>query len=240
MGQKTNPIANRMGIIRGWDSNWFGGKTYGEKIFSDEKIRKYLYARLSKAAVSKIYIERSLKVIIVAIHTARPGAIIGTLGAEVDKLKEELKKISNSDVQINIVEIKRPEMDARLVSSAIARQLEGRVSYRRAVKQAISSTMRLRVEGIKVMVSGRLGGVEIARREQFKEGRIPLHTFRADIDYALAEAHTRYGRIGVKVWICKGEVYEKPDFYESSTQEKERTKPKVAKSFSKKNKKNFS
>lgn len=237
MGQKTNPIANRLGIIRAWDSNWYGGKNFAEKIIGDEKIRQYLYARLSKASISKIYIERSLKVITVTIHTARPGAIIGAKGSEVDKLKEELKKITDQDIQIYIKEIKRPELDARLVAAAVARQIEGRVSYRRALKTAIAATMRLGAEGIKIMVSGRVGGAEMARSEQYKEGRIPLHTLRADIDYALAEAHTTYGRLGVKVWICKGEIYGKPDFYETSTPQKERAKPKAIKSFRKRNKK---
>ncbi len=237
MGQKTNPIANRLGIIRAWDSNWYGGKTFADKIIGDEKIRQYLNTRLSKASISKIYIERSLKVVTVTIHTARPGAIIGTKGSEVDKLKEELKQITNHDIQINIVEIKRPELDARLVAAAVARQIEGRVSYRRALKTAIASTMRLGAEGIKIMVSGRVGGAEMARSEQYKDGRIPLHTLRADIDYALAEAHTTYGRLGVKVWICKGEIYGKPDLFEVAAPQRERAKPKGIKSFRKRNKK---
>lgn len=211
MGQKTNPIGLRLGIIRGWDSNWYGGKKYDQKLVEDDKIRKYLMARLSKAGVSKIIIERTLKLITVTINTARPGIIIGKGGQEVDKLKEELKKITQKDVQINISEIKRPELDAFLVASTVARQIEGRISFRRAVKTAVSSTMRMGSEGIKVNVSGRLGGAEMARNETYKEGRIPLHTLRADIDYATAEAHTTYGRIGVKVWICKGEVYGKRD-----------------------------
>ncbi|MBM3403591.1 MAG: 30S ribosomal protein S3 [Bacteroidetes bacterium] len=213
MGQKTNPIANRLGIIRGWDSVWYGGKNFAPKLIEDEKIRKYLSARLSKAGISKIVIERALKLITVTIHTARPGIIIGKGGAEVDKLKEELKKLTTKEIQINISEIKRPELDAVIVANAIASQIEGRISYRRAIKTAISSTMRIGAEGIKVLISGRLGGAEMARREQYKEGRIPLHTFRADIDYATAEAHTTYGRIGMKVWICKGEVYGKPDLF---------------------------
>lgn len=211
MGQKTNPIGLRLGIIRGWDSNWYGGKKYDQKLVEDDKIRKYLMARLSKAGVSKIIIERTLKLITVTINTARPGIIIGKGGQEVDKLKEELKKITQKDVQINISEIKRPELDAFLVASTVARQIEGRISFRRAVKTAVSSTMRMGSEGIKVNVSGRLGGAEMARNETYKEGRVPLHTLRADIDYATAEAHTTYGRIGVKVWICKGEVYGKRD-----------------------------
>jgi small subunit ribosomal protein S3 len=211
MGQKTNPIANRLGIIRGWDSNWYGGKDYASKILEDAKIREYLNARLAKASLSKIVIERTLKLITVTIHTARPGIIIGKGGQEVDKLKEELKKISNKEVQINIFEVKRPEIDANIVANNIARQVEGRVSYRRAIKMAMASTMRMGSEGIKVLVSGRLGGAEMARRELYKEGRTPLHTFRADIDYAHAEANTKVGVLGVKVWICNGEVYGKRD-----------------------------
>jgi small subunit ribosomal protein S3 len=211
MGQKTHPVGLRLGIIRGWDSNWFGGKNYGDKIAEDYKIRAYLNARLAKGSVSKIIIERTLKLITVTIHTARPGIIIGKGGKEVDKLKEELKKITKKEVQINIFEIKRPELDAQLVADSIARQIEGRISYRRAVKMAMASAMRMGAEGIKVTVSGRLGGAEMARSEQYKEGRTPLHTLRADIDYAVSEAHTTYGRIGIKTWICKGEVYGKRD-----------------------------
>lgn len=211
MGQKCNPIGNRLGIIKGWDSNWFGGKSYSDKILEDSKIREYLQARLSKASVSKIIIERTLKVITITVNTARPGIIIGKGGQEVDKLKEELKKITKKDVQINIFEVKRLELDAYLVGSNIARQLEGRVSYRRAVKMAIASTMRMGSEGIKIQVAGRLGGAEMARTETLKEGRIPLHTLRADIDYAQVEALTKVGLIGIKVWICKGEVYGKRD-----------------------------
>lgn len=211
MGQKCNPIGNRLGIIKGWDSNWFGGNNYSEKIVEDEKIRKYLYARLAKASVSKIIIERTLKLITITVNTARPGIIIGKGGQEVDKLKEELKKITKKEVQINIFEIKRPELDAYLVGNNIARQLEGRISYRRAVKMAIASTMRMGAEGIKIQISGRLGGAEMARAEIYKDGRIPLHTLRADIDYTAVEALTKVGLIGIKVWICKGEVYGKQD-----------------------------
>jgi len=209
MGQKTNPIGNRLGIIRGWESNWYGGNDYGDKIAEDDKIRKYLYARLSKASVSRVIIERTLKLVTVTITTARPGIIIGKGGQEVDKLKEELKKITGKEVQINIFEIKRPELDANLVAASIARQIENRISYKRATKMAIAAAMRMNAEGIKVQLSGRLNGAEMARSEHYKEGRIPLSTFRADIDYALVEAHTTYGRIGVKVWIMKGEVYGK-------------------------------
>lgn len=209
MGQKTNPIGNRLGIIRGWESNWYGGNDYGDKLAEDDKIRKYVHARLSKASVSRVIIERTLKLVTVTITTARPGIIIGKGGQEVDKLKEELKKITDKEVQINIHEIKRPELDAFLVAASIARQIESRISYRRAIKMAIAATMRMNAEGIKVQISGRLNGAEMARSESYKEGRIPLSTFRADIDYALVEAHTTYGRLGVKVWIMKGEVYGK-------------------------------
>jgi len=211
MGQKVNPISNRLGIIKGWDSNWFGGNNYADKLVEDDKIRNYLNARLAKASISKIIIERTLKLITVTVNTARPGIIIGKGGQEVDKLKEELKKITNKEVQINIFEVKRPELDATIVANNIARQLEGRISYRRATKMSIASTMRMGAEGIKIMISGRLGGAEMARSEMYKEGRTPLHTLRADIDYALAEAHTKVGVLGVKVWICKGEVYGKRD-----------------------------
>lgn len=207
MGQKVNPIANRLGFIKGWDSNWFGGDNYGDKLVEDQKIRKYLNARLAKASISRIVIERTLKLITITVHTSRPGIIIGKGGQEVDKLKEELKKITNKEVQINIFEIKRPELDAKIVASNIARQIEGKIAYRRAVKMAIASTMRMGAEGIKVLVSGRLNGAEMARSEMYKDGRTPLHTLRADIDYALAEALTKTGLIGVKVWICKGMVY---------------------------------
>src|SRR6185436_1911927 len=186
MGQKAHPVGNRLGIIRGWDSNWYGGNRYADKLVEDEKIRNYLFARLAKGGVSRIIIERTLKLITVTINTARPGIVIGKGGQEVDKIKEELKKITKKDVQINIFEIKRPELDAQLVAEAIAKQLEARISFRRAIKTSVASTMRMGAEGIKVMVAGRLGGVEIARTEQYKEGRIPLHTFRADIDFAIA------------------------------------------------------
>ncbi|HUH35704.1 MAG TPA: 30S ribosomal protein S3 [Moheibacter sp.] len=209
MGQKTNPIGNRLGIIRGWDSNWYGGNDYGDKIAEDAKIRQYLRARLSKAGVSRIYIDRTLKLITVTITTARPGIIIGKGGQEVDKLKEELKKITGKEIQINIFEIKRPEIDAVLVADSIARQIESRISYRRAIKMAIAGAMRMNAEGIKVQISGRVNGAEMARSETYKEGRIPLSTFRADIDYHIGEAHTTYGRMGIKVWIMKGEVYGK-------------------------------
>ena len=211
MGQKTNPIGFRLGIIRGWESNWFGGKTYADKIVEDDKIRTYLGRRINKGGVSKIVIERTLKRVTLTINTAKPGVVIGKGGAEVDKIKEELKKFTSKDVQINIFEIKRPELDAKLVGENIAQQLEARISFRRAMKQAIAGTMRAGGLGIKVKVSGRLGGAEMARTEQYKDGRIPLHTLRADIDYAISEALTTYGKIGVKVWIFKGEVFGKRD-----------------------------
>ena len=211
MGQKSNPIGNRLGFIHGWESNWYGGNDYKDKIVEDDKIRKYLNARLSRANISKIIIERTLKLVTVTINTARPGVIIGKGGQEVDKLKEELKKLTKKDIQINIFEVKRPELDARLVDDGIARQIEARISFRRAIKMSIASTMRMGAEGIKVKISGRVNGAEMARSEMYKDGRTPLHTFRADIDYALSEAHTTYGRLGIKVWICKGEVYGKRD-----------------------------
>ena len=207
MGQKVNPISNRLGFIKGWDSNWFGGDNYGEKLVEDQKIREYLNARLAKASVSKIVIERTLKLITITVHTSRPGIIIGKGGQEVDKLKEELKKVTSKEVQINIFEIKRPELDAKIVAVNVARQIEGKIAYRRAVKMAIASTMRMGAEGIKILVSGRLNGAEMARSEMYKDGRTPLHTLRADIDYALGEALTKTGLIGVKVWICRGMVY---------------------------------
>ena len=211
MGQKTNPIGNRLGFIRGWDSNWYGGNDYKDKLVEDEKIREYLLARLRKASVSNIIIERTLKLVTVTVKSARPGVIIGKGGQEVDKLREELKKLTGKEVQINIFEIKRPELDAKLVAESIARQIEARISHRRAIKMAIAGTMRLGAEGIKINIAGRVNGAEIARSESYKEGRIPLHAFRADIDYALMEAHTTYGRIGIKCWICRGEIYGKKD-----------------------------
>lgn len=211
MGQKTNPIGNRLGIIRGWDSSWFGTKDFADKVVEDQKIRDYLNARISKGGISKIIIERTLKRVTVTMHTSRPGIIIGKGGQEVDRIKEELKKLTSKEVQINIVEIRKPELDAAIVGESIAKQIESRVNYRRAIKMAIQSTMRAGAEGIKVRISGRLNGADMARSEEYKEGRTPLHTFRADIDYAISEALTVYGLIGVKVWICKGEVYGKRD-----------------------------
>jgi small subunit ribosomal protein S3 len=211
MGQKVNPVGLRLGYIRGWESNWYGGKNFAEKLVEDDKIRKYINARIPKGSVSRVVIERTLKRITLTIHTARPGVVIGKAGAEVDKLREELKKLTKKDVQINIFEIKRPEIDAKLVGETIAQQLRARISYRRAMKQAIQSAMRVGAQGIKIKLSGRLGGAEMARTEMYKEGRIPLHTLRADIDYAVSEALTVYGLIGIKVWIFKGEVFGKRD-----------------------------
>ncbi|MBQ7269965.1 MAG: 30S ribosomal protein S3 [Bacteroidales bacterium] len=210
MGQKTNPISNRIGITRGWDSNWCGGN-YAEKIAEDYEIRKYLGARLAKASLSKIIIERTLKLVTVTIYAARPGFVIGKGGQEVENLKNELKKVTGKDIQINIYEVKRPEVDAHIVADSIARQIEGRVSYRRSIKMAVANTMRMGAEGIKIQISGRVGGAEMARSEMFKEGRTPLHTFRADIDYALAVAKTKVGALGIKVWICNGERYGRQD-----------------------------
>jgi small subunit ribosomal protein S3 len=216
MGQKVNPIGLRLGIVRGWDSSWYGGKDFSDKLVEDEKIRKYIQARIPKGSISKVVIERTLKRITLTIHTARPGIVIGNGGSEVDRIKEELKKITGKDVQINIYEIKRPEIDAKLVGEAIAQQLQARISYRRAMKQAISSAMRVGSQGIKIRLSGRLGGAEMARTEEYKEGRIPLHTIRADIDYAISEAQTIYGKIGIKVWVFKGELYGKRDLTPSA------------------------
>ncbi len=211
MGQKVNPIGLRLGIVKGWDSNWYGGKTFSDKLIEDHNIRKYINARIPKGGISKIIIERTLKRITLTLHTARPGVVIGKGGSEVDRIKEELKKLTGKDVQINIFEIKRPELDSKLVGESIGQQLQARISYRRAMKQAIASAMRVGAQGIKIKVSGRLGGAEMARTEQYKEGRVPLHTLRADIDYAISEANTVYGIIGIKVWIFKGEVYGKQD-----------------------------
>ena len=211
MGQKTNPIGNRLGIIKGWDSNWYGGKDFAKKVVEDEKIRSYLRARIQKGGIARIVIERTLKRITVTIHTSRPGIIIGKGGSEVDRIREEIKKLTGTDVQINIIEIRKPELDAAIVGESIAKQLEARMNYRRAIKMSIQSTMRAGAEGIKVRISGRLNGAEMARSEEYKDGRTPLHTFRADIDYCLSEAQTVYGKLGIKVWICKGEVLGKRD-----------------------------
>ncbi len=223
MGQKTNPIGNRLGIIRGWDSNWYADKDYGEKVVEDERIRIYLKARIAKGGIARVIIERALKRITVTIHTSRPGIVIGKGGQEVDKIREELRKLTNKEVQINIVEIRKPELDASIVGESIAKQIEARINYRRAIKMAIQSTIRAGAEGIKVRISGRLAGSEMARTEEYKDGRTPLHTFRTDIDYILSEAQTVYGKIGIKVWICKGEVYGKRDLSPNAgLQKKER------------------
>jgi small subunit ribosomal protein S3 len=211
MGQKTHPTGLRLGISKGWESNWFGGKHYADKLIEDEKIRSYLEARINRGGIAKIVIERTLKRITITIHTSRPGIVIGRGGQEVDRLKEEIKKLTKKDVQINIFEIKRPELDSRLVGEMIAGQLAARISFRRAMKTALASTMRMGAEGCKIMCAGRLGGAEMARTEMYKDGRVPLQTLRADIDYALTESKTIYGIIGVKVWIFKGELYGKVD-----------------------------
>ncbi len=221
MGQKVNPISNRLGIIRGWDSNWFGGKSFGDNLVEDRKIRTYLNKRLEKASVSRIVIERTLKLVTITICTARPGVVIGKGGQDVDKLKEELKKLYKKDIQINIFEVKKPELDATIVGNNIARQVEGKIAYRRAIKMAIQNTMRAGAEGVKIQITGRLNGAEMARKEMYKEGRTPLHTFRADIDYCQAEALTKVGLLGIKVWICRGEVYGDRDLTPNFAQEKQ-------------------
>lgn len=220
MGQKVNPISNRLGIIRGWDSNWFGGKDFGDNLVEDRKIRKYLNERLAKASLSRIIIERTLKLVTITICTARPGIVIGKGGQDVDKLKEELKNLFHKDIQINIFEVKKPELDAIIVGNNIARQVEGKIAYRRAIKMAIQNTMRAGAEGIKIQITGRLNGAEMARKEMYKEGRTPLHTFRADIDYCQTEALTKVGLLGIKVWICRGEIYGKQELTLNFSQEK--------------------
>lgn len=225
MGQKVNPISNRLGIIRGWDSNWFGGKDFGGNLVEDQKIRQYLNKRLEKASVSRIVIERTLKLVTITICTARPGIVIGKGGADVDKLREELKNLFKKEIQINIYEVKKPDLDATIVGNNIARQLEGKIAYRRAAKMAIQNAIRSGAEGIKIQISGRLNGAEMRRKEMFKEGRTPLHTFRADIDYCQCEALTKVGLLGVKVWICRGEIYNKVDLAPNFAQEKESRRP---------------
>jgi len=220
MGQKVNPISNRLGIIRGWDSNWFGGKDFGDNLVEDRKIRNYLNERLAKASLSRIIIERTLKLVTITICTARPGIVIGKGGQDVDKLKEELKNLFHKDIQINIFEVKKPELDAIIVGNNIARQVEGKIAYRRAIKMAIQNTMRAGAEGIKIQITGRLNGAEMARKEMYKEGRTPLHTFRADIDYCQTEALTKVGLLGIKVWICRGEIYGKQELTPNFSQEK--------------------
>ena len=211
MGQKTNPIGNRLGYIRGWDSNWFADKDYAANVIEDEKLRVYLNTRINKGGIARIIIERTLKRVTLTIHTSRPGIIIGKGGKEIDQIREELRRLTDKDVQINIIEIRKPELDANIVGESVANQIEARINYRRAIKTSIASTMRAGAEGIKIRISGRLNGSDMSRTEEYKEGRTPLHTFRADIDYAHKEAHTVYGRIGIKVWLCKGEVLGKRD-----------------------------
>jgi small subunit ribosomal protein S3 len=207
LGQKTNPIGFRLGINKTWKSLWFDEKFFAKKLSEDLMLRQYIQNRLNNAGISQIEIKRTPKRITLTIHTARPGIVIGKKGTEVDKLKEELQRLTSQEVQLNIHEIKRPELDAVLVADNVAKQIESKVSFRRAMKRAITSTMRMGAEGVRIRCAGRLGGAEIARSEQYKEGRIPLHTLRADIDYARTTAMTAYGTIGVKVWICKGELF---------------------------------
>ncbi len=206
MGQKVNPIGLRVGVIRGWESNWYESGSYAVKLEEDRKLRIYIKNRLKKAGISRIVIDRTSKNVILTIHTSRPGVVIGKSGKEIAQLEEELKKLTDKEVKVQITEIKRPELDAQLVADNIAQQLQGRISFRRAMKSAITAASRMGAQGIKVMCSGRLGGAEMARTEQYKEGRIPLHTLRADIDYATSTSYTIYGAIGVKVWICRGEI----------------------------------
>ncbi len=207
MGQKTHPIGFRLGVIRTWDSRWFAKKEYADWLMEDQKIRQYIRARLKKAGIASIEIERAPKKVSINIHAARPGMVIGRKGSEVDKLRDELHHLTEKSVYLNIVEVKKPEKNAQLVAEHIALQLEQRVAFRRAMKKTISSAMRMGVKGIKVRCGGRLGGSEMARVEQYREGRVPLHTLRADIDYATATARTTFGAIGVKVWIFNGEIF---------------------------------
>jgi small subunit ribosomal protein S3 len=207
LGQKTNPVGLRLGIIKNWDANWYDDKNFSQKLDEDLMIRNYIKNRLKKAGIARILIERTAKNIVLTLFTSRPGIVIGKSGKEISQLEEELKKITSKEVKILINEIKRPELDAFMVADNIAQQLAGRISFRRAMKTAITAAMRMGAEGIRIMCSGRLGGAEMARTEQYKEGRIPLHTLRSDIDYATATSHTIYGSIGVKVWICRGEVF---------------------------------
>jgi len=206
LGQKTHPLGFRVGVIKGWESNWFEKNSYALKLKEDSKIREYVRNRLKKAGISKLIIDRTSKKILLTIHTSRPGVVIGKSGKEITQLEQELKSITDKDVKVQITEIKRPELDAYLVAENLAHQLSGRMSFRRAMKMAITAGMRMGAEGIRIMCSGRLGGAEMARTEQYKKGRIPLHTIRADIDYACGRAETIYGSIGIKVWICRGEI----------------------------------
>ena len=206
MGQKTHPVGFRLGFNKTWISNWFDEKNFADKLNEDILLRKYIHRRLAHAAIDKVEILRTTKKITISIGTARPGIVIGKKGEEVDRLREEIRRLTSREIQINVNEIKRPELSARLVGQNIAEQLQKKIAFRRAIKKAIQATMRMGAEGIKVTASGRLGGAEMSRTETFHEGRVPLHTLRSDIDYALVEAHTTYGVIGVKVWICNGEA----------------------------------
>jgi small subunit ribosomal protein S3 len=208
MGQKTHPHGFRLGIVKDWRSRWYAERNFPELLREDERVRKYLHRRLAHAALSQVEIERKPSKIVITVHTARPGVVIGKRGAEVDKLRDELAVLTSSEISVNVEEIKRPELDARLVAENVAHQLRQRISFRRAMKRAVQSAMRAGAEGIKIQCSGRLGGAEIARREGYNEGRVPLHTLRADIDYTQLHAFTTYGAIGVKCWIFKGEVVE--------------------------------
>lgn len=221
MGQKTNPIGFRLGVIRGWDSNWYEDGSFADKIVEDQEIRTYLHTRLKRAGLSRVVIERTPKRVILTLHTSRPGVVIGRGGTEVEKLREELRTLTDKDIQININEIKRPELDASLVAQNIAQQLEGRVSYRRAMKQALGAAMRMGAQGIRIRLGGRLGGAEMGRVEQYLEGRVPLHTMRADIDFAEATARTIQGTVGVKVWIFHGEVMGKADLSPNATAQRQ-------------------
>ena len=206
MGQKVNPIGFRVGIIRGWESNWYENGSYAEKLNEDKKLRMYIRNRLKKAGISRIIIDRTSKNVVITIHTSRPGVVIGKSGKEIAQIEQELKSITDKEVKVQISEIKRPELDAYLVAENIGVQLKGRISFRRAMKSAIQSARRMGADGIKVMCAGRLGGAEMARTEQYREGKIPLHTLRSDIDYGTYTSQTIYGSIGIKVWIYKGEV----------------------------------
>ncbi len=225
MGQKTNPTGLRLGIIKGWDSNWYSEENQPEMLLEDNKLREYLAARLRNGGLSNVVIERTPKRILLTLNTSRPGVIIGKGGEQIELLREELKKITNKEVQINVSEIKRPELDASLVAQNIAQQLQARVSFRRAMKTAISSAMRMGAKGIKIKCAGRLGGAEMARTEQYKEGRVPLHTLRADIDYANTTSNTIYGSIGVSVWIFKGEIIGDVDLTPGSQQSQGESEP---------------
>lgn len=223
MGQKTHPIGFRLGVIKSWNSKWFADRKFADLIYEDMRIKKYIDVRLSKAGLSRVEILRAPKKVTVDIHTSRPGIVIGRKGAEVDKLREELQMLTKKEISLNIIEVKKPELSAKLVADTIARQLEGRISYRRAMKKAISSTMKMGAEGVKILCGGRLAGAEIARTEKYMEGRVPLHTLRADIDYATDTAHTTYGCIGVKVWICRGMVMGRGELTEREDMDKSLT-----------------